>query len=180
MRNRKRRTLYPRREQLRPTTASLPTTGDQDAMRNQGPDQVRDQGREAPLVLIVDDERPIAEVLETILQDAGYRVACAPHGEAALRLARSEPPAMVLTDLMMPVMDGKQLIARLHEEAERGNLPPAPVVVMTAMGRVHTRDLKVDGVLRKPFDLCEVEELVGRFLGERGASYGGVSASYAG
>ena len=94
-------------------------------------------------------------------------MALAPNGAAALAIARREVVALVLTDLMMPVMDGRTFIARLHEAAERGEMAPTPVVVMTATGRVFARDLAVEGVLRKPFELDEVEAMVERFVGDQ-------------
>jgi len=130
-------------------------------------DAPRDAGSETPLVLIVEDEATIAEALQLIIEELGCRVALAPNGAAALAIARRESPALVLTDLMMPVMDGRTLIATLHDEAARGLLADMPVVVMTALGHVRARDLDVEGVLRKPFELQEIDTLVERFLGER-------------
>jgi CheY-like chemotaxis protein len=123
--------------------------------------------RDAPLVLIVEDEKSIAEALELIFEEAGCRVAIAPNGAVGLALARKEQAALILTDLMMPVMSGRELIAALRDEVARGAIAPAPVVVMTAMGHVHMHDLHVQSVLRKPFEIDEVEALVERFLSRR-------------
>jgi CheY-like chemotaxis protein len=132
----------------------------------------------APLVLIVEDEESIAETLRMIFEDVGCRVALAPNGAAALPVARRERPALILTDLMMPVMDGRELIATLREEAARGARPAAPVVVMTALGHARARDLAVEGMLRKPFELREVDALVERFLGARLGRREGSRAGY--
>ena len=122
---------------------------------------------EAPLVLIVEDEGTIAEALRLVVEEIGCRVALAPNGVAALAIARHEKPALVLTDLMMPVMDGWAFITRLQQEAACGAMAAPPVVVMTAARRVHARDLAVEDVLHKPFELDEVEAKVEQFVGER-------------
>ncbi|HWE60989.1 MAG TPA: response regulator, partial [Chloroflexota bacterium] len=69
------------------------------------------------LVLIADDEPTIAEVVAALVTDAGYRAVVATHGRQALELAQTVWPALVITDLMMPVLDGAGLIAALQEAA---------------------------------------------------------------
>jgi len=71
-----------------------------------------------PLVLIAEDERPIAAILRAVVADAGYEPAVATHGRQALELARERWPALVITDLMMPYLGGDELIAALRTEAE--------------------------------------------------------------
>ena len=63
------------------------------------------------LVLIVEDEGTIAGVLSALAEDLGYVTMTAPHGVAALEMARARWPALVLTDYMMPLMTGSRLIA---------------------------------------------------------------------
>lgn len=121
----------------------------------------------APLVLIVEDEESIAGAVRLILEELGCRAVLAPHGKAALEIIHRERPDLVLTDLMMPVMDGKKLIAVLHDEAQLTEIPPTPMIVMTATGHASASDLRVSAVLRKPFDLLELEEVVTQFLGEQ-------------
>jgi CheY-like chemotaxis protein len=118
-----------------------------------------------PLVLIVEDEKPIAESLKLIVVEAGYSATVAANGRAALALLWTQRPALIITDLMMPVMDGRQLIAALREDAERTGLPCIPVIAMTASEYGWLRTTRADGVLRKPFDLADVEDLLRRFLG---------------
>jgi CheY-like chemotaxis protein len=118
----------------------------------------------APLVLIADDEAPIAEALALIIEAAGYRTVIAKHGEEALTLASAEPPALVFTDLMMPRLDGAALIERLRADALAAGREPPPVVLMTAAGMREASLSGADAVLTKPFDLDEVEELLTRYL----------------
>jgi two-component system response regulator HydG len=84
-----------------------------------------------PRVLVVDDEETTRTGLDRLLSDEGYRVKTAEHGVAALEVADAEPPDVVLTDLKMPQMDGRELLSRL-----RAQDPDLPVIVMTAYGDV--------------------------------------------
>ena len=123
------------------------------------------QAAEAPLVLVAEDEEPIAAALMLIIEDAGYTPLVAAHGKAALDLIRTRRPGLVITDLMMPYLDGADLIAAIHDEAERNHSVPPPIVLMTAAGPRRAQEVGADAVLRKPFDIEDVEALLHRFLG---------------
>src|SRR5262245_65910949 len=73
-----------------------------------------------PVVLIAEDEEPIAEALAMIVEDAGYTPLLAAHGMEALELARTQRPALLITDLMMTFFDGARLIAAVGEGCRRG------------------------------------------------------------
>ena len=113
------------------------------------------------VVLIVEDEEPIAEALAFLVEDAGYTPAIAFNGAAALELARAQRPDLVITDLMMPRMDGKELIGAL-----RGIWDSAtpPIVLMTAGGSRYSDALGANALLNKPFDISQVEALLRHFL----------------
>lgn len=64
-------------------------------------------------ILLVDDEHEILELLQLIVEDCGHQALTAWNGAVALMLARKHAPHMVLTDLMMPIMDGYALVAAL-------------------------------------------------------------------
>lgn len=69
-------------------------------------------------VLVVDDDEPTRETLRVMLEDAGYAVAEAPDGQAALEMLRSTPyHAIVLFDLLMPVLDGFGFLQALQDDA---------------------------------------------------------------
>lgn len=116
------------------------------------------------VVLIAEDERVIAEVLADVVADAGYEPIVATHGRRALELARERWPALVITDLMMPFLDGDELIAALREEAAARGQAAVPVILLTAGGANRARAAGADAVLRKPFDLAALETLMHRFL----------------
>jgi len=117
-----------------------------------------------PLVLIVEDEEPIAQALSFIVEDAGYTPQTAADGVQAIALAHQRWPALVITDLMMPHMDGIALLAALRAEAAASGRPVPPAIVMTAASLRKAYEAGADAVLSKPFDLTDVEELLGRFL----------------
>lgn len=121
------------------------------------------------LVLIVEDEEPIAEALSYIVEDHGYEVLIAQHGKQALELLREHHPALIITDLMMPQMNGAELIAAMRAEAERTGQPPVPVVLMTAAGGRHAVGIMADARLPKPFDIEQVDRVLRRFLEPTGS-----------
>ncbi len=120
---------------------------------------------DAPRILIVEDEEPIAEVVATVVEEAGYTPVVAAHGRAALELAREQWPALLITDLMMPYLSGAELIVALRAEAEARGETTIPIILMTAASLSLARAAGADAVLRKPFDLVQLEDLLQRFLG---------------
>src|SRR5579885_3681230 len=87
------------------------------------------------LVLIVDDEAAIAETLAEFLNELGYTTLMAANGEEALALARQRWPTLVFTDLMMPHINGIELIATLRAEAAARKIKPPFIVLLTAAGK---------------------------------------------
>ena len=104
--------------------------------------------------MVVDDEPDIRYLLRTTLEAAGYTVVEAAHGEAALEQARRSRPQLVVTDWMMPRMNGGELIERLRAE-ESTRAIPIVIISSTSAERVGA-----DAVLGKPFDLDELIGLV--------------------
>ena len=98
-------------------------------------------------ILIVDDESNMRFLLRMILEGEGYEVVEAPHGAAALERATESPPDVVVTDLMMPVMTGRELIERLRADPETASIP----IVVVSANPTAVLDA-VDAVIGKPFD----------------------------
>ena len=118
----------------------------------------------AALVLIAEDEEPIAEMIAYVVEDAGHTPLIAAHGRQALDLARAQWPALVITDLMLPYLSGAELIAALRAEAALDERPVPPAILITAASLDRARVAAADVVLRKPFDLTELDALLRRFL----------------
>ncbi len=101
-------------------------------------------------ILVVDDEFGVAEVLEAILVDEGYRVMTALNGRDGLAQMAAAPPDAVLLDYMMPVMDGCAMLAAMQADAALAGIP---VVMMSALPEAAIADRVTGyaGFLRKPF-----------------------------
>ena len=112
------------------------------------------------VILIVDDEPDVLFLLRMTLQHGGYEVQEAPHGGAALEMIEKIRPNLIITDLMMPVVDGRQLIDRIRGASA---IADTPIMLLSASPDDTTG---ADRVLRKPFDprhlMGVIEELVGR------------------
>ena len=110
----------------------------------------------APLpvhVLVVDDEPIIRAFLSDVLADLGFLVETAVHGADALeKLARHSFQA-VLLDLMMPVMDGREVLRRLRQDLAYAGLPVVVLSAAPAELLRGARDLGAAACIEKPFDL---------------------------
>lgn len=111
-------------------------------------------------VLVVDDDQGIRESLMDLLELEGFETACATNGQEALEALRSGPePCVVFLDLMMPVMDGWQVLASRQSDPR---LRKIPVVVITAARKLGEA-AQAEKVLRKPFPVEDVIEAAKQF-----------------
>jgi two-component system response regulator ResD len=121
-------------------------------------------------VLVVDDEPTIGEVLARYLERAGYRTRVASDGPQALALSAAQPPDLVVLDIMLPGIDGLEVMRRLHEPA---GAPRARVILLTARGREAERIVGLrrgaDDYVVKPFSPGELVARVEAVL-RRGAA----------
>ena len=104
------------------------------------------------LILVIDDEFGLAEVLEAILTDLGYRVVTAINGRQGLERLREEPADLILLDMMMPVLDGPGVLRAL---AENPSLRKIPVIVMSSLPEdsVARMTSGYTSFIRKPFKM---------------------------
>jgi CheY-like chemotaxis protein len=101
-------------------------------------------------LLVVDDELSILEALEDVLATEGYEVLTAHNGAEGLKRLGEALPDLVLLDLMMPVMDGREMLRRMREDPR---LKDIPVIIMSA-GRISDEERRAAcATLPKPFDL---------------------------
>jgi DNA-binding response OmpR family regulator len=115
-----------------------------------------------PTVLLIDDDSTLLELLGRHLQTAGYQVATASDGQAGLQLAARTPPDLIVLDVMMPGLDGWQVVDRLHAQASM------PIILLTAkseeMDKLRGFRLGVDDFVSKPFSFAELAARVGAVL----------------
>lgn len=117
------------------------------------------------LVLIADDERPIAVLLAHLAEACGVRTKVAHNGKQALEMMRAHRPDLLLLDLIMPIMGGRGVLAAMETDPD---LRAVPVIVISTsdediecLGREVLR-------LRKPFEPAEVRRLIRETLGGDG------------
>lgn len=114
----------------------------------------RDQ--RAPVILVIDDEATIVDLLRELLASEGYTVLVASTGQAGLAQALDAHPDVIVTDVMMPVMDGHALCRRLRADARTTTIP---LIAMSAAYRPQA-DAAFDAVIAKPFDLSTFLALI--------------------
>ncbi|MEW5509565.1 MULTISPECIES: response regulator [Pseudomonas] len=114
-------------------------------------------------ILVVDDEYLIADILSFALEDEGFMVVTASNGRKALEVLDRERPALIITDFMMPVMDGQEFATAVRALPAGSHLP----IILMSGAQAHIgmqRSDLFDVVLPKPFDIdliiAEVRKLL--------------------
>jgi CheY-like chemotaxis protein len=111
-------------------------------------------------VLVVDDEAAVLHMVREILEDEEFSVLTAGDGREALALALRSRPDLIITDLMMPVMNGRTLRERLRGERLTASIP---VLLMSAAYRPQPGD-DFAAVIGKPFDIDQLLSQVERHV----------------
>lgn len=121
-----------------------------------------------PVILVIDDDQPVRQSMEIVLQMYGFDVLTASDGDEGLRAYREHVPAAVITDIMMPGTDGIETIREIRRE-----FPDAKIIAMSGGGRVGNTDfvalalkLGADCGIHKPFDIEKPIELLRTLLGD--------------
>lgn len=115
-------------------------------------------------ILVVEDDADIRDTMTLVLEGEGFKVETASDGREALdALGRGLRPAIILLDLMMPVMDGWELNDELKRQRDLASIP---VVFVSALepGTRRTASLEGAGFLRKPFELNALLDAVDRAM----------------
>ncbi len=115
-------------------------------------------------ILVVDDDAALRNTLVEILEEEGYRATAASNGMEALEVLRTSqaPPAVILLDMMMPVMDGWAFRA---EQRRDPSLSEIPVVIFSAQGNVKemASQVSASAYLKKPLLLKELLDMIDKF-----------------
>jgi two-component system response regulator ResD len=132
-------------------------------------------------ILLVDDEASVVEVVRLYLQREGFSVRVAADGRAALEAVREKLPALLVLDLMLPQVDGLEIMRRLRDNPDLD----VPVIMLTARrqetDRIYGLELGADDYVTKPFSPAELVSRVKAVLrrtygktggGERALSFG--------
>jgi DNA-binding response OmpR family regulator len=121
-------------------------------------------------ILVVDDEEDILHFLELVLREKGYDVVTAMNGHEALTTAQIEKPDLVLLDIMMPQMDGWEVLKLLRVDDETANIPVAMLSARTeAKDRVQGLQEGAIDYICKPFSLQELLAKIETIFGQPAA-----------
>lgn len=118
-------------------------------------------------VLIADDDPRNRKLLETLLHAGGYEVQCADSGRAALSAIAVAPPDLLLLDLMMPGMDGFEVVRRVKSDTAMSRLPIIMVTALDDAGsRARLAAAGISEVITKPVDRWELKTRMDKLLGD--------------
>ncbi|WP_419960468.1 response regulator YycF [Psychrobacillus sp. BM2] len=105
-------------------------------------------------ILVVDDEKPIADILQFNLKKEGYQVVCAYNGDEALKKVEDEQPDLMLLDIMLPNKDGMEVCREIRKKYD------FPIIMLTAkdseIDKVLGLELGADDYVTKPFSTREL------------------------
>ena len=121
-------------------------------------------------VLVIDDIEENSDIIKTKLSFAGYNVEVSEDGETGIEIAKRDKPGLILCDIMLPNMDGWDVLAALRKDPDTVDIP---VIFMTAYTTIQFSSEKRRAIergavdyLKKPFDLSEMLDLVRKHLDE--------------
>ncbi len=125
-------------------------------------------------IVVVDDEGDIVHILAEVLREEGYEPLSYTRPEQALVQLLASPPALLITDLVMPGLSGRELIARVREAYR----PDLPILVMSAsVDMAAVARLPVQGFIGKPFDLDDFSRIVRELTGPERTADGECAAA---
>ncbi len=116
-------------------------------------------------ILVIEDEQLIARLLKETLEMEGYQVAVVLNGKDAIPFALHEMPHLIIVDVMLPIMDGYEVIQQLRNHPKTMHIP---ILALSALGepidKIRAYDSDVDGYITKPFNTAELLARVRRQL----------------
>ena len=113
-------------------------------------------------VLVVDDEEELADMVAMLIEDLGLESMVATNGREALNLLQHAGtlPVLIITDLMMPYMNGLEFIAQLKQHRTFASIP---IIMMSAAGTI-SQNSQADVFVSKPFDLDTLVDVIESFV----------------
>lgn len=132
----------------------LAITNKEEMVENLAPASLEKHPNQQQKLLVIDDEPDTVFLLRGILEREGYEVAGASNGKEAIQKIKTFQPSLVISDMMMPHMDGWQTIQKLHEIAD------VPIIIISVLNQtesiVRALEMGADDYMTKPFDQTEV------------------------
>lgn len=122
-----------------------------------------------PLVLVVDDNEDNLSLLAFLVEQLDCQIITAIDGKTALDLMENHQPALILLDMMLPDLDGLEVLSRIRQNPVNAKIP---VIAVTAMARAQDRERILsagcDEYVTKPYNVDEIEALMRRYLDQEG------------
>lgn len=119
------------------------------------------------VVLLIDDEIDIRVAVDFSLGLDGFKVLLAEDGPTGLKIAQKKKPHLILLDVMMPEMDGWEVLAALKQNNSTSKIPVFMLTSKNLMSDVeHAYDLSADDYITKPFDVMKLGPIIKRKLGK--------------
>lgn len=118
-----------------------------------------------PTILVIDDDLALQTMLEITLRSGGYHVELCTDGEEGLQRLQTLQPDLVISDIMMPNLDGVEMFQQIKERLQDDGIP---IILITALNRKPWfANLEAEGavILQKPFSMDYLLDLVNMFLG---------------
>jgi DNA-binding response OmpR family regulator len=115
-------------------------------------------------ILMIDDDQALQAMLDMALRNNGYHVVTASDGQEGLNLIESVRPDMVLSDIMMPNMDGVEMFNHIKERLQDDGIP---IIIITALNwKPWFDDLEAEGaaIFQKPFEIGKLIDLIDTFF----------------
>jgi DNA-binding response OmpR family regulator len=116
-------------------------------------------------ILIVEDDQPILDLMDLLIRKLGYEPVLIANGFEALDIARRDPPALILLDIMMMPINGWEVLEKLRSEEK---LKKTPVIIFSASPSVEAKMAEIEdpylGVLHKPVSLTELKAGIEYYL----------------
>jgi DNA-binding response OmpR family regulator len=138
--------------------------GDRQGVHDDTEDGAVADKRPKKRVLVVEDDRPVSELLVALLEERGFHAVAAYDGASAIHLARKVRPHLITLDLALPGTDGHAVLESLKADASTRDIP---IVVISAFTQILPAGdrRKLAYLLGKPFDVTEVLEVVQATVG---------------
>lgn len=122
--------------------------------------------RQKKLILIVDDEFDLTSTFSMLFQINGFETLTASNGRQALEQVRQSMPDLILSDCMMPVMDGIQLARAIRDDPVTAHIP---IILMSAVSQQQTlAGATANAFVQKPFQFRQLLEITQRILSQKG------------
>lgn len=113
-------------------------------------------------ILLVDDEKDILVALKELLEMEGYKIICASNGEEGVKKFREFTPDLIISDMMMPILNGNEMIKLIRDNA---TYPKVPIIMMssvTALSKIENPSW--DAFIRKPSGIDNILNVIKKLL----------------